>query len=43
MLRKCLFLKHGGHPHRDEQIEVYTVQQVSLGLGLTIALGRASS
>ena len=35
-----LFLKHGGHPHRDEDDEIYC-STGSLGLGITIALGRA--
>jgi transketolase N-terminal domain/subunit len=35
-----LFLKHGGHPHRDEQNGIYC-STGSLGLGLCVALGRA--
>lgn len=35
-----MFLKHGGHPHRDEQNKIYC-STGSLGLGLPIALGRA--
>lgn len=35
-----LFLKHGGHPHRDEENHIHC-STGSLGLGLTIALGRA--
>jgi transketolase len=35
-----MFLKHGGHPHRDEENKIYC-STGSLGLGLTIALGRA--
>lgn len=35
-----MFIKHGGHPHRDEQNKIYC-STGSLGLGLTIALGRA--
>lgn len=35
-----LFLKHGGHPHRDEENGIYC-STGSLGLGLCIALGRA--
>jgi transketolase len=35
-----MFLKHGGHPHRDEQNKIYC-STGSLGLGLAIALGRA--
>jgi transketolase len=37
---EALFLKHGGHPHRDEENEIYC-STGSLGLGLCIALGRA--
>ena len=37
---EALFLKHGGHPHRDEECEIYC-STGSLGLGLCIALGRA--
>ena len=35
-----LFKKHGGHPHRDEQHGIYC-STGSLGLGITVALGRA--
>lgn len=35
-----MFLKHGGHPHRDEDNKIYC-STGSLGLGITIALGRA--
>jgi transketolase len=35
-----LFNKHGGHPHRDEENKIYC-STGSLGLGITIALGRA--
>jgi transketolase len=35
-----LFLKHGGHPHRDEENGIYC-STGSLGLGLCVALGRA--
>lgn len=35
-----LFLKHGGHPHRDEAMGLYC-STGSLGMGLPIALGRA--
>jgi len=35
-----LFLKHGGHPHRDEENFLHC-STGSLGLGITIALGRA--
>jgi len=37
---EMLFKKHGGHPHRDEENGIYC-STGSLGLGLTIALGRA--
>ena len=37
---EMLFLKHGGHPHRDEDNKIYC-STGSLGLGLPIALGRA--
>jgi transketolase N-terminal domain/subunit len=37
---EALFIKHGGHPHRDEESGIYC-STGSLGLGLTIALGRA--
>jgi len=37
---EILFKKHGGHPHRDEENSIYC-STGSLGLGLTIALGRA--
>ena len=35
-----LFLKHGGHPHRDEKNGIYC-STGSLGLGITVAIGRA--
>lgn len=35
-----LFKKHGGHPHRDEKHGIYC-STGSLGLGITVALGRA--
>ena len=35
-----MFLKHGGHPHRDEQNKIYC-STGSLGLGLLVAIGRA--
>jgi len=35
-----LFKKHGGHPHRDEENKIYC-STGSLGLGITVALGRA--
>jgi transketolase len=35
-----LFLKYGGHPHRDEKNYIYC-STGSLGLGITIAIGRA--
>jgi transketolase len=35
-----LFKKHGGHPHRDEENKIYC-STGSLGLGLTVAVGRA--
>jgi transketolase len=37
---KALFLKHGGHPHWDEEAGIFC-STGSLGLGITIALGRA--
>jgi transketolase len=37
---EMLFKKHGGHPHRDEDHEIYC-STGSLGLGITVALGRA--
>jgi transketolase len=37
---EALFLKHGGHPHWDEESGIYC-STGSLGLGITIALGRA--
>jgi len=37
---EALFLKHGGHPHWDEEAGIYC-STGSLGLGITIALGRA--
>ena len=39
---EMLFLKHGGHPHRDEENKIHC-STGSLGLGLPIALGRALS
>jgi len=35
-----LFAKHGGHPHRDEEHNIYC-STGSLGLGITVAVGRA--
>ena len=35
-----LFIKHGGHPHRDEANSIYC-STGSLGLGITVAVGRA--
>jgi transketolase len=35
-----LFLKHGGHPHHDEENFIHC-STGSLGLGITIAIGRA--
>ena len=35
-----LFLKHGGHPHLDEANGIYC-STGSLGLGITVAVGRA--
>jgi transketolase len=35
-----LFLKHGGHPHWDEEAGIYC-STGSLGMGIVIALGRA--
>jgi len=35
-----MFIKHGGHPHRDEENKIYC-STGSLGLGITIAVGRA--
>ena len=35
-----LFIKHGGHPHRDEDNSIYC-STGSLGLGITVAVGRA--
>ena len=37
-----LFNKHGGHPHRDEENGIYC-STGSLGLGLTVAVGRAEA
>lgn len=37
---EMLFNKHGGHPHRDEKNRLYC-STGSLGLGLTVAVGRA--
>ena len=35
-----LFMKHGGHPHRNEEDGIYC-STGSLGMGLTVAIGRA--
>jgi len=35
-----LFLKHGGHPHRDEKNHLFC-STGSLGMGLLVAIGRA--
>lgn len=35
-----LFLKHGGHPHRDEEDHLFC-STGSLGMGLLVAIGRA--
>lgn len=35
-----MFIKHGGHPHRDEANKIYC-STGSLGLGITIGVGRA--
>ena len=35
-----LFKKHGGHPHRDEENNIYC-STGSLGMGITVAVGRA--
>jgi transketolase len=35
-----LFIKHGGHPHRNESDGIYC-STGSLGLGITVAVGRA--
>jgi len=37
---EALFLEHGGHPHWDEEAGIFC-STGSLGLGITIALGRA--
>jgi transketolase len=37
---EALFQKHGGHPHWDEEAGIHC-STGSLGLGITIALGRA--
>jgi transketolase len=37
---EALFIKHGGHPHWDEEAGIHC-STGSLGLGITIALGRA--
>jgi transketolase len=37
---EALFTKHGGHPHWDEEAGIHC-STGSLGLGITIALGRA--
>ena len=35
-----IFLKHGGHPYRDEKNKIFC-STGSLGLGITVAVGRA--
>ena len=35
-----LFIKHGGHPHLDEDDKIYC-STGSLGMGITVAIGRA--
>jgi transketolase len=37
---EMLFKKHGGHPHRDEKNHIHC-STGSLGLGITVAVGRA--
>ena len=37
---EILFKKHGGHPHRNEEDGLYC-STGSLGLGITVAIGRA--
>ena len=37
---EALFKKHGGHPHRNEEDGLYC-STGSLGLGITVAVGRA--
>ena len=37
---EMLFKKHGGHPHRNEEDGLYC-STGSLGLGITVAVGRA--
>ncbi len=37
---EALFLKHGGHPHWDEEVGIHC-STGSLGMGIAIALGRA--
>jgi transketolase len=37
---EVLFKKHGGHPHRNEEDGLYC-STGSLGLGITVAIGRA--
>ena len=37
---EMLFKKHGGHPHRDEENHIHC-STGSLGLGITVAVGRA--
>ncbi|NDB28386.1 hypothetical protein EB169_03510, partial [archaeon] len=37
---ESLFLKHGGHPHLDEDNHIYC-STGSLGMGITVAIGRA--
>lgn len=39
---EALFLKHGGHPHWDEEAGIYC-STGSLGMGILVALGRAVS
>jgi transketolase len=35
-----LFIKHGGHPHRDEEDGIFC-STGSLGIGITVAVGRS--
>lgn len=37
---ESMFIKHGGHPHRDEANKLFC-STGSLGLGIVVALGRA--
>ncbi len=37
---EALFVKHGGHPHWDEEADIHC-STGSLGMGIAIALGRA--